>query len=495
VSEKGKDPRVPLDSSRIWLILIILLGSAVRLYRLYYQSLWFDESLSMALASAPLKISIEATLAEGLQHLPLYYLLLRIFVWIGRSETVLRLPSAVCGVLAIPLIYQVGRRCLGQGTGLFAALLLAVNPYHVWFSQEARMYSLLMLSTLGALYFFLRLLRENRRSLWLGFIVFHAIGYCTLYFAFFIPLIEFAFILCTWRINYTILRRWTLAQFVAALTLSPWIVAIFLSGYRNFGIGWIPRPQWYAPLQTLWNFSIGYTEVITPLVAVSLVVFWLAFVWGLVSATGDQAPARLLLSLWVGLPIAITFLMSFRRPFYVDRYLIICLPAFLVLVARGALHPRPRLARWGWALALLVASSIGLSRVYFDAEYYTKEDWRGAAQYIAQHEQPGDVIALRLAASALPFNYYYQGQLERVPITNLDTIRPVKDIAAGHQRLWLVRPHYHDSTHLLAKSQPELTEADETDPLFLRWVNDHRSDVVEVKELSGLRLTLYKLSR
>ena len=117
MSEKGKDPRVPLDSSRIWLILIILLGSAVRLYRLDYQSLWFDESLSMALASAPLKLSIEATLAEGLQHLPLYYLLLRIFVWIGRSEMVLRLPSAVCGVLAFPLIYQVGRRCLGQGTG------------------------------------------------------------------------------------------------------------------------------------------------------------------------------------------------------------------------------------------------------------------------------------------------------------------------------------------------------------------------------------------
>jgi uncharacterized membrane protein len=466
----------------------------VRLYRLAYQSLWFDESLSMALASAPLKISIEATLAEGLQHLPLYYFLLRIFVWIGRSEMVLRLPSAVCGVLAIPLIYQVGRRCLERGTGLFAALLLAINPYHVWFSQEARMYSLLMLSTLGSLYFFLRLLKESRRSLWLGFIAFHAIGYCTLYFAFFIPLIEFAFILCTWRINYTILRRWTLGQFVASLTLSPWLVAIFLSGYRNFGIGWIPRPQWYAPLQTLWNFSIGYTEVITLLVAVSLFVFWLAFVWGLVSAARDQAPARLLLSLWVGLPIVITFLMSFRRPFYVDRYLIICLPAFLILVAHGALHPRPHLARYGWALALLVTASIGLSRVYFDAEYYTKEDWRGVVQYIAQHEQSGDVIALRLASSALPFNYYYQGQLKWVPITSLDTTRPVEDIAAGHQRLWLVRPHHHDSTHLLAKSQPELTEADETDPLFLRWVNGHWSDVVEVKEFSGLRLTLYKVS-
>jgi hypothetical protein len=276
--------------------------------------------------------------------------------------------------------------------------------------------------------------------------------------------------------------------------LSPWLVAIFLSGYRNFGIGWIPRPQWYAPLQTLWNFSLGYTEVITPLVVVSLFAFWLAFVWGLISAAGDQTPARLLLSLWVGLPIVITFLMSFRRPFYVDRYLIVCLPAFLILVAHGALHPSPRLARWGWALALLVAAVIGLGRVYFDVEYYTKEDWRGAAQYIARHEQPGDVIALRLASSALPFNYYYQGQLERVPITHLDTTRPIEDIAAGYQRLWLVRPHHHDSTHLLAKSQPELSEADETDPLFLRWVNDRRSDVVEVREFSGLRLTLYELS-
>ena len=58
MSEKVKGLRIPLGSSRIWLILIILLGSAVRLYRLDYQSLWFDESLSMALASSPLKISI-----------------------------------------------------------------------------------------------------------------------------------------------------------------------------------------------------------------------------------------------------------------------------------------------------------------------------------------------------------------------------------------------------------------------------------------------------
>jgi 4-amino-4-deoxy-L-arabinose transferase-like glycosyltransferase len=478
----------------VWLIAIIMLGAAVR-----------DEAFSWVVAAAPLRIGLAAILTDG-GNPPLYqYFVLHPLHYLGQSEEIIRLPSVVFGILSIPLIYKVGRLCFGQKAGLVSALWLSLSPIHVWYSQEARMYAMVVLLSLGSVYFFLRTLRRSNWKLWLGFIVFTALAYLTSYSAFLVTLVQLIFIICTFRTHYLILRRWALSQVLAFLPTLPWVVALLSREVKFFGFGWIARPGPLDLLKTLWNFSLGYTETLTPFVSLSLLLFAFALLHGLWDqrsrSEGDpsQIPlfphARLFLALWLILPIAFVFLTShILVPIYIDRFLFVALPPYLILVAYGLLCIRHVIAQRGAILALTLAISLSLSRIYFDAEYYTKEDWRGAAQYIAQHEQPGDVIALRLAASELPFNYYYQGQLEWVPITQLGITQPVEDISADHQRLWLVRPHHHDSTHLLAKSQPELSEADETDPLFLRWVNERRSDVVEVKEFSGLRLTLYKLS-
>ncbi|MFB0533508.1 MAG: glycosyltransferase family 39 protein [Anaerolineae bacterium] len=489
----------------VWLITIIMLGAAVRLYRLGYQSLWYDEAFSWAVATAPLKIGLAAILSDG-GNPPLYqYFVLHPLHYLGQSEEIIRLPSVFFGILSIPLIYKVGRLCFGQKVGLVSALWLSLSPIHVWYSQEARMYAMVVLLSLGSVYFFLLTLRSSDWKLWLGFIVFTALAYPTSYSAFLVTLAQLIFIICTFRTHYLILRQWALSQALAFLPTLPWVIALLSRKMKSFGFGWIARPGPLDPLKTLWNFSLGYTEILTPLVSLSLLLFAFALLRGLwdqrSGSEGDppQIPlfpyAKLFLALWLILPIGFVFLVSHLLvSIYIDRFLLVALPPYLILVAYGLLRIRHGIARRGLIFALTLAISLSLSRIYFDAEYYTKEDWRGAAQYITQHEQAGDVIALRLAASALPFEYYYQGQLERVPITKLGMTQPIEDMAAGHQRLWLVRPHHHDSTHLLAKSQPQLSEADETDPLFLRWVNDHRSDIVEVKEFSGLRLTLYMLS-
>ena len=85
---------------------------------------------------------------ETLGYLPLYFLLQKPFVR-PFSETMTRFPSVCVGILAVALMAQVGRRLWGREAGLASALLLALSPFHVWFSRDAGFYALMALSSVG----------------------------------------------------------------------------------------------------------------------------------------------------------------------------------------------------------------------------------------------------------------------------------------------------------------------------------------------------------
>ena len=83
---------------------------------------------------------------------PLYYSVLHGWLRFGDSEAALRIPSMVFGVLTIPLVYALGRTIRDHRLGLVAALLFAISPFQVWYSQEARGYSLVTLGATSAMW-------------------------------------------------------------------------------------------------------------------------------------------------------------------------------------------------------------------------------------------------------------------------------------------------------------------------------------------------------
>ena len=154
-----------LSSRTRVLVLLLLLGAwAWRLHALDFQSLWRDEVDSLLFATRPLARVLGNFTRPG-ENGPLFFLLLRPWLaWTGHSEFALRFPSALSGLLAIPLILVWGRRLFSPAAGLVAALLLASNPYHVWYSQEAKMYGLLVTVAMLALWVFSQAL--NRGGVW-----------------------------------------------------------------------------------------------------------------------------------------------------------------------------------------------------------------------------------------------------------------------------------------------------------------------------------------
>ncbi|HEX7592964.1 MAG TPA: glycosyltransferase family 39 protein, partial [Anaerolineae bacterium] len=143
---------------RILLAAITLGGFALRLVRLDFQPLWWDEGYSIFFATRDFRTMLERTAVDI--HPPLYYALLQIWMaFAGTSQVAARLLSVVIGVAAIPLIYLLAIKLFAQRrVALIAALLLAVSPLHIYYSQEVRMYGLVTLLCLASVYLFVQLL-------------------------------------------------------------------------------------------------------------------------------------------------------------------------------------------------------------------------------------------------------------------------------------------------------------------------------------------------
>jgi len=158
------------------LILITLLGLAIRLIGLGSKSLWIDETHSFYFASQPLS-SLFTQLCDP--HPPGYYVLLNLVLRFGQNEYWLRLPSAIAATLTVPLTYALsqdtrsalGIKGLDRRTAMLAALLLAVAPLHVWYAQEARMYALVTLLGLCAVLFAVRVALHERVWAIVGFVL------------------------------------------------------------------------------------------------------------------------------------------------------------------------------------------------------------------------------------------------------------------------------------------------------------------------------------
>jgi len=194
-----RSPRGRLYRLVPWILIILALG--LRVIRLTYQPLWWDEGWSLYFAANDLGSILELTAVDI--HPPLYYLLLKIWTTIfGSSAFSVRFLSVLAGTATVPVLYTTGRRLVGERAGLLAAFLLAISPFHVYYSQEVRMYVLVTLLGLAAFYFALQWKvgsgENGRLGIGLGYVLTATAALYTQYYAIFLLL----------ALNITVLIRW-----------------------------------------------------------------------------------------------------------------------------------------------------------------------------------------------------------------------------------------------------------------------------------------------
>ena len=482
-----------LDRSEIALILLIALAFALRVYRLDHQSLWYDEGVSLHCANQGLKNLLLGRYVEN--HPPLYFILLRLWMALaGQSEFAVRFPSLMCGALAVPLTFKLGQRLLDRRAGLLAAFLLSISPFHVWFSQEARMYALATLLSLLSVYFFVDLVDWEIGKLGgetsppklthqtsLLFIVLTVLGLYTHFYAALIVAFENAAFLTRWAWDRLMKPKGGQLNPLTWLLIQACIAALFLPFIPFTAARYVAdATYWEGTLRlstivkkTLAAFGAGCTVERETARLAALGLSALAAL-GVLASLWDRGRAwsAAFLSLHLMVPTLVLFAISRRRPKFAPRYLLPLLPAFHLLIAAGlsAISNRGRagLYRWlttaGLLLPLTFAGGISvrsLANYYFD-DRFARPDFRAVAEYIRSHGQEGDAIVLVGGHMQAAFGYYYQGHLPVHPLPRgliLSTKAPLdyraadelNRIAQGRERLWLVlwQDHIVDPTNVI----------------------------------------------
>ena len=143
-----------------YILLILIVGLALRLV-VINQSLWLDESIGALVVKNQTFWQILSEFPTHDNHPPLYYLTLKLWSGLfGYSEAALRSLSVIFGIGTIYMVYKIGN-IFSKRLGALAAILIATSPFHIYYSQEARMYS--MAAFLAALAFYL-FLKENWKA-------------------------------------------------------------------------------------------------------------------------------------------------------------------------------------------------------------------------------------------------------------------------------------------------------------------------------------------
>lgn len=477
----------PIEARRSAVALIALLALALvlRLYRLGAQSLGFDETYTAWIARLPAASSWEALLADGV-HPPLFYVVQAAARGWAGSEFGLRLPSALAGSAAAPLLFLLADRWIGRRAAWLAGLLAALSPFGVWHSQDARMYAMLAAANVACLLAFDRLLTRPSRAVQVLSVLTHAAAYSLHYFALMLPLIELLLLILTLRTTWPRLKLWAALQVASALPLLAWVAALAGREAGVFGIGWIGEPVPIDLALTLANLTLGYAEFPTGWHWVGAVLCAMLLLMAVVRRWPSDH-GRLLTLLWVFVPILLTYGLSLRRPVYMDRFLIGSSMGLLLLIAAGATALPRRLSTLAGA-ALVGAFLLGLGRIWL-SPCCVKEQWREAAA-ILRGAGAGEVIAVRVLQIAVPFQYYDPGPFPLRAVEVNRVVTPIDDIARGATGTWLVYWNPSSDPHALTSSKPFAPEG-ETDPDLARWLSGGGPELIERVDLAGVTLLHY----
>lgn len=409
------------------LLSLTILGCFLRFYNLGYNSLWLDEASTYTFATMSLPGIWQAT-TGGEFNPPLFYWIEHVMLVFGNNEFVLRFIPALLGVLTIPLVYLIGREFYDRNAGLIAAAAVTFSPFLIFYSQEARAYSMMLFFVAAAMLFFLQALRSSDLKDWALFGVFSALAFWSHFYGIVLvaSLVLFALYKQAGKIRTDISTIKPLVVAVGIFTilcLPLIIVTIQLFSKRTataptFGIQGIS-----LIFETFRQIS-GSSDTAT---GILLLLFIVGVVYALIT---DRDKGIFLISMMV-LTFIISLFLSYRIPMQ-PRYLIFLSIIYFIGIAIAYKPVCALVSHRGVVygfIALIILLSV--TSPLFVSLYtgYTKEDWRGVSGDIGDRTKPGDFVVALPGYILQPLNYYYSNTTDGTILLGLSTADELDELS------------------------------------------------------------------
>jgi uncharacterized membrane protein len=427
------------------LIFMLLFGFWLRITLLDGQSLWWDEGISLHLATSTFAEIVVNRVTNI--HPPLYFFLLKIWITLtGTTAFAARYFSVMASLTQMALVFALLRRWFGRKTAVIGLLLTAVWSLSIIYAQEVRVYAFLPLIYLALLLLTQQVVQQRnvlptactepaeatvpQRKTWLLLGIVEWIGLHLHYNVLF--LLIFLNGWAIWQLasqsppqSRQRLRTWLKVQLAVGLASLPWAVAVLFNwsavqAETNLAGFSTQPPAWSFVLPQVWGFHLtGLVNVFAD-VSVQLASVALFFLLGLLLILAwwkhmRRWPIQLLL-FWLG-PLWLGFTVWLVRSFSHPRYISLFASGFILFLAflltprlsEGKREPSfplvlANLLRLATAVTFLWLSGWGLAHYFFDPNF-AKDDMRVVAKILAEEADSDDLILIPRTDWSLPFTY------------------------------------------------------------------------------------------
>ncbi len=453
-----------MENSRS-LILILLLSFFLRVFLLDFESLWLDEGSSIRFAKLGVAEIFESTQTDA--HPPLYYLLLHFWIKIfGDSEFSVRFPSVIFGVLTVWVVYKFCFKFWSRNVAILSSLIVGISTFQVFYSQEARMYSLLCFLSTLSFFYFMKILRDDQFKFYVFYSVVNVFLLYTHLYSFFVLLAQVIYVIFVERERV----KGLVVSFIFSFVFYIPRFFVVLNQAKSFLLSsefWLPRPGFVDLLKTLaqfagatypmprddagnvilWRFIVEYLSAGVLLFIMFALVFLSVLEFG--EFQRERRRIYIILLLWFFMPIFVPYVLSqFMTPFYFARYVIASSVAFYILISIGyenfEMKFKPHL------LGIVIFLSVINLAWYYGK--INKEQWREAVKFIEGRAVDEDLVI----ASKEVFYYYVKrkdfdtfkfpdvSETERKEI-----IEKLRLSMPRYKRIWFVSSHSPDIDKLV----------------------------------------------
>lgn len=460
--------------SRWWLVVILLLGGLLRFYNNTAVALWHDEAFSALYIRYSWS---EMMYRIGLDvHPPLYYWILRIWSYaFGQGVLSLRALSILFGILTVYAGYLFVRKAFSAGGGsafggnneklaIIAAFFLAINPFQIQYSLEARMYTLGTFLVLFSSWVLLKALESNKLKHWIFYALLTAAGLYTHYYLVFSIAAQGLYVLYYLYKEKKIKSSLTLKSLgsyvLAAALYIPWIPTLLTQLKRVQAAYWIPEPDRWSVPSTIWKMVFGgqgndhTTLFFAALAAVVLMIYFFR---------ETKPPVRWFIVLGVAVPFVAAIGLSFKQAIYQDRYFVFASLFFTILIA-ATLFLVPKYTTRRTLTIVFAAVSIilffknwndlGVKNLFLNRAVNYKPGMAAASTFINDNARDTDKIYVGSSFVYFTFKYYNHtginpllyapGSLESIPhfsgtaiLTNNDLVLDFKQ-AQENDTVWML---------------------------------------------------------
>ncbi len=409
------------------LSLILAIGAFLRLYHLTGKSLWYDEACSLNIAAYNWwDILFNYNTITPIPK-PVYFVLLKLWTALfGYTEFAARLLSVIFGVLAIVLIYKLAKMLFGVSTGLISAFILSVSSYNIYYSQQARYYTMFLCLSLLSMILFLKVFKGDNFRLRVAYILTISLMLYTFPIGTYILIMQNIFFII-FKNRTKQRRKWLRMQIILAIISLPLlIIPVIDSRYANYDEKFaISRPTPQNLIETLNVFSyggfkqgaagMGFEIESSRLRIPRLLTFLFCFIFILSIFYREKKFLQdtdllrhkdkiLLLWLWLFITLFGFYLFSILfKPIFLTRYFIAVAPAFYIAI--GYSIYRMKKIKPILILIITILTCFSLNILYYPGY---KNGWRSVADSLKYRIQKNDFIVFAPLMQIIPFWYYYK---------------------------------------------------------------------------------------